>query len=146
MPQLVKQVKRDKVRLNVMVVGESGLGKTTFLNCLLGRYDLKHKEVIVSDKTSHLTIEDKTNNIEKVGKFELISENGDSLDVFAYDSPGTYLHFQLMTLHIANIFIIFLFTIGYGDFLSNQECIDKIKSYLLKCHKSWKDLDPQSMT
>ena len=116
MPQKIKQNKRDKVRLNLMVIGESGLGKTTFLECLLRKYDPN------TDSELQTSIADKTNNIEKVGNFELVSENGDALEIFAYDSPG------------------------YGDFINNQECIDKIKAYILKCHKQWKELDPQSMT
>ncbi len=30
--------KRDKLRFNILVAGESGQGKTTFLKCLLRRY------------------------------------------------------------------------------------------------------------
>jgi septin family protein len=35
---------------------------------------------------------------------------------------------------------------GYGDFIDNQKCIDKIKSYIISRHKQWADLQPQAMT
>ncbi len=56
-----------------MVVGESGLGKTTFLQTLLGKY------VAVTDPTPRQSINEKTNHISQIGTLELTSEIGDQI-------------------------------------------------------------------
>ena len=73
MPQTIKQNKRDTLKLNLMVVGESGLGKTTFLNSLLGRY------VPSIDVSTRRAINEKTNHISQIGTFEIVTESGDNL-------------------------------------------------------------------
>ena len=73
MPQTIKQNKRDTLKLNLMVVGESGLGKTTFLNSLLGRY------VPSIDVSTRRAINEKTNHISQIGTFEILTESGDNL-------------------------------------------------------------------
>ena len=35
---------------------------------------------------------------------------------------------------------------GYGDFINNQEAVNKVKAFILKCHQDWRALDAQSMT
>jgi septin family protein len=74
----IKPAKRDKLRFNLLVVGESGIGKTTFLEALLRRY----VENITVDPAD-LPIGEKTLKIEKVGKFEVSTETGDGL-VYTY--------------------------------------------------------------
>ena len=79
MPQTIKQNKRDTLKLNLMVVGESGLGKTTFLNSLLGRY------VPSIDVSTRRAINEKTNHISQIGTFEIVTESGDNLVSVLYN-------------------------------------------------------------
>lgn len=117
MSATIRPSKRDPLRFNIMVVGESGLGKTTFLHALLRKYADN-----VSIASHDIALGENTIKIARVGNFQLATDNKDSVDINCYDSPG------------------------YGDFVNNQESIDNIKKYVLKCHQSWKSLVAQSMT
>jgi septin family protein len=74
MVQRIKQILRDNVRLNIMVIGESGLGKTTFLQTLMDRYS---KNEIASQKEKIKAIRDQTTEVTEVGKFKMVSTIGD---------------------------------------------------------------------
>ncbi len=65
---------------------------------------------------------DRTVQISQLGTFEVLTETGDGVDIGLYDSPG------------------------YGDFINNQESVDKIKKNILERHTQWRSLDAQSMT
>ena len=65
--------------LLLQVVGETGLGKTTFLQALLRKYVDECKV-----ESPELPITDKTISIAKVGKFEVLTETGDALVSFFY--------------------------------------------------------------
>ena len=58
----------------LQVVGESGLGKTTFLNALLRRY---HENIIIA--SPEVSITEKTLQIQKVGEIEVKTETGDGV-------------------------------------------------------------------
>jgi septin family protein len=81
--QSICPLDRDRVRFNMMVVGESGLGKTTFLMTLFKRYidnNVNPKKVDGPFK--------KTVSIKEVGRFKTTTSNNDGVDGVLYDSFG----------------------------------------------------------
>eukprot|EP01041_Mallomonas_annulata_P009136 gene9136-18926_t len=104
-------------RFNIMVVGESGQGKTTFLKALLKRYvkDLVVTSNIHGDRPS------KTVEISEIGSFIVDTDVGEC-DVCLFDTPG------------------------YGDHINNQNAIDLIYNYLDFHHNKWRNIDAHAMT
>ena len=111
--QRIEHIKRDPLRFNILVVGESGLGKTTFLVTLLKKYCSDLEQLAPRLRSPpHKTIE-----IGEIGRFLLKTTSGDIVEVVLYDSPG------------------------YGDFVNNQESIDQVRTNLLHRHEHWLQLD-----
>ena len=112
--------KRDKVRIgklapirfNIMVVGETGSGKSTFLKTLFRKYLSEHQ--IIEAGLNSATI--KTVSIERIGKFSLPAENQDC-NIHLFDSPG------------------------YGDYINNQNAIETVRNYLEQAHQDWLELN-----
>ena len=78
---LTKQIRRKSRRktfgFKLMVVGESGLGKTTFLSTILTAELPKDREVSTTIKTSHIH-----------ERIMHLQENGVKLDLTLVDTPG----------------------------------------------------------
>jgi septin family protein len=108
----------QKTRFNIMAVGPNGIGKTTFLKALLQGYA---KKVNIDGKqNTHLrkqVDEEETLQIVQTGSAELNSENISTIKVYE--------------------------SLGYGDFINNENAIETISSYLVNAHANWRDLDAQ---
>lgn len=113
---------REIVRFNLMVIGESGLGKTTLLQSLLQKYaelGVGKLSMKNADKEAHHP--KKTVAVCELGRFELQTDTGRVLFVL-FDSPG------------------------YGDFINNQASFDIIHHDLLKRHEAWACTSGQLIT
>lgn len=110
--------KGKRFRFNVMVVGESGQGKTTFLKTLLRKYC---GETVNVDPAAQNLRSKKTVEIANIGSFVVKTDVGDC-EIFLYDTPG------------------------YGDFINNQNAIDLVGKYLDNGHYLWRNIDGQGMT
>ena len=75
--------KGKRIRVNIMVAGESGQGKTTFLKCLLQNYasDAELQNQLMLEKV------EKTVRISQIGSFSLEADVG-QIGVRLYDTPG----------------------------------------------------------
>ena len=96
-----------KLRLNITVIGETGIGKTTFLKTLFKRYC--SNEAIRSILSTSTT---KTVMIEKIGGFE-ISSGAVKCAIELTDCPG------------------------FGDFVDNRCAIRTVADFLKKGHDDW---------
>jgi len=108
--------KPHTIRFNIMVVGETGSGKTTFLKTLFKAYC--QNEIIRSELTAKTV---KTVKIEEIGLFTLESEALDC-EVHLFDSPG------------------------YGDYINNQNAIETVKNHLSEAHIAWLGTNGNQMT
>lgn len=96
------------VRFNIMVVGETGSGKTTFLRTLFKKYCTS--DIFFKSDLYSMTV--KTVTIEEIGSFVLESPAQDC-EVHLFDSPG------------------------YGDYINNQNAIEVVKDNLVASHDAW---------
>lgn len=104
---LLRFGKPSAIRLNIMVVGETGSGKTTFLKTLFKVYC---GNKIIRAELCSKTI--KTVKIEEIGFFTLETAALDC-EVHLFDSPG------------------------YGDYINNQDAIETVKGHLEQAHNAW---------
>ena len=100
------------IRLNMMVVGETGSGKTTFLRTLFKNYC---EDDVVRAELSALTV--KTVEILEIGEFQIKSD-AVVCNVHLLDSPG------------------------FGDFIDNNSAINTVKDYLADAHTAWLGSNP----
>lgn len=108
--------KADCVNFNIVVVGETGSGKTTFLKTLVKAEEAKAPLVnLEADLTK------KTVSIQESGNFLLESIAGD-VKFYLYDTPG------------------------YGDFVNNEESIGQIYADLQQRHENWLSVDAHKIT
>jgi septin family protein len=110
--------KMQKTRFNIMAIGPNGIGKTTFLKALLQGYASKVN--IDGEQNIHLRKqvgEKETLKIVQTGSAELNSENISTIKIYE--------------------------SLGYGDFINNENAIETISSYLVNAHANWRDLDAQ---
>ncbi len=107
-----------KVRINFMVAGVGGMGKSTFLRLLFKLYNPKVTKAIEKQLVpTHY----KTVKIETVGSFELRS--GNVIFVFTlWDAPG------------------------FGDGIDNVSAINNIENEVIRRHNSWLNMDHRSKT
>jgi len=113
---LLKLGKPSTIRLNIMVVGETGSGKTTFLKTL---FKLYCGNKIIRAELAAKTM--KTVKIEEVGFFTLETPALDC-EVHLFDSPG------------------------YGDYINNQNAIETVKRHLEQAHDAWLTTNGNPMT
>jgi len=97
------------------VAGESGLGKTTFLNTLLK--DLLKEELLIPNRSNLGPGPAKTLEISEIG----------AVHDLEYDQGGNS---SKVSIHLFD-------TPGYGDKINNQESIDHIQCDLYKRHQKW---------
>jgi septin family protein len=108
----------QKTRFNIMAIGPNGIGKTTFLKALLQGY--ANKVNINGEQNIHLrkqVDEEETLQVVQTGSAELNSENISTIKVYE--------------------------SLGYGDFINNENAIKTIFNYLVDAHANWRDLDAQ---
>jgi len=108
--------KADCVNFNIMVVGEAGSGKTTFLKTLVKAEEAKAPLIDLEADLSKRTV-----SIQESGNFLLESIAGD-VKFYLYDTPG------------------------YGDFVNNEESISQIYSDLQERHENWLSVDAHKIT
>jgi septin family protein len=116
----MKVLQTEKTRFNIMALGPHGSGKSTFLSSLLQGYA---KEVITDCRqnidSQKEVGEGEALQIVLTGSAELNSENNNAIKVFVYES------------------------LGYADFINNDNAIETISNYLVDSHANWRDLDAQ---
>lgn len=113
---MLRMGKPPPIRMNMMVVGETGSGKTTFLKTL---FKLYCGNKIIRAELSSKTV--KTVKIEEIGFFTLSTQALDC-EIHLFDSPG------------------------YGDFINNLDAIETVKSFLEQGHKAWLESNGNQMT
>lgn len=119
LPNLPNQVHRYAVKngfeFNMMVVGESGLGKSTFINSLFlaGLYDRNKVFPKVEDRSNFFEDEN-CKEIKKTIQIEsscfLLEEKGVKLRLTLVDTPG------------------------FGDRVDNRQCIAPVLAYVKNCY------------
>lgn len=116
----IKESRGDKIRFNLMLVGQNGTGKTSFLASLLDGY-ASHNFNTYSSETPAARLERKKGAVDvtKVGRVEVNTESSNSVSIIIYESHG------------------------YGDFINNQHAVSTIRDHLMKTHASWRNLDAQ---
>lgn len=107
------------IRVNFMVAGTGGIGKSTFLDLLFRTYQkssMMHEPTLDISKSFQRTV-----SIKEVNDFILKTTN-------------------------VNVHCHLVDTPGYGDSINNQNAINDIKVYLEDAHRRWTTLDVRTMT
>jgi septin family protein len=108
----------QNTRFNIMAIGPNGIGKTTFLKALLQGY--ANKVNIDGEQNIHLrkqVDEEEILQVVQTGSAKLNSANISTIKVYE--------------------------SLGYGDFINNENAIKTISNYLVDAHANWRDLDAQ---
>jgi septin family protein len=110
-----------RLRLNVMTVGQRSTGKATFLKSLVQNYADENFTITKSVRRAEAPGDD--NKVEKVRVVEVgrtpVTIGSDLVDLIMYDS------------------------LGFGDFINNQDAVASIRNYVLESHAHWRNLDVQ---
>jgi septin family protein len=110
-----------RLRLNVMTVGQRSTGKATFLKSLVQNYADENFTITKPVRRAEAPGDD--NKVEKVRVVEVgrtpVAIGSDLVDLVMYDS------------------------LGFGDFINNQDAVASIRNYVLESHAHWRNLDVQ---
>ena len=118
---------KGKIRFNILTVGQRSTGRATFLRSLLRNYGVDDLRLIrgISSPEKHqyqkavdVFKPDKV-QIAEVGRSVIATADNSKLDLVLYDS------------------------LGYGDFINNQDAVETIRNYVLEKHANWRGLDMQ---
>jgi septin family protein len=108
-------------RLNVMTVGQRSTGKATFLKSLVQNYTDENFTITKPVWRAEAPGDDI--RVEKVRVVEVgrtpVAIGTDLVDLVMYDS------------------------LGFGDFINNQDAVASIRNYVLESHAHWRNLDVQ---
>jgi septin family protein len=118
---------KGKIRFNILTVGQRSTGRATFLRSLLRNYGVDDLRLIRGmtspekrqyQKADDVLKPDKV-RIAEVGRSVIATANSNKVDLVLYDS------------------------LGYGDFINNQDAVETIRNYVLEKHACWRGLDMQ---
>ena len=118
---------KGKIRFNILTVGQRSTGRATFLRSLLRNYGVDDLRLIrgVTSPEKHqyqkavdVLKPDKV-QIAEVGRSAVATADDNKLDLVFYDS------------------------LGYGDFINNEDAVETIRNYILEKHACWRGLDMQ---
>jgi septin family protein len=118
---------KGKIRFNILTVGQRSTGRATFLRSLLRNYGVDDLRLIRGmtspekrqyQKADDVLKPDKV-RIAEVGRSVIATADSNKLDLVLYDS------------------------LGYGDFINNQDAVETIRNYVLEKHACWRGLDMQ---
>lgn len=118
---------KGKIRFNILTVGQRSTGRATFLRSLLRNYGVDDLRLIRGmtspEKRQYQKADDVLNpdkvRIAEVGRSVIATVDNNKLDLVLYDS------------------------LGYGDFINNQDAVETIRNYVLEKHACWRGLDMQ---
>jgi septin family protein len=110
-----------RLRLNVMTVGQRSTGKATFLKSLVQNYADENFTITKSVRRAEAPGD--ANQVDKVRVVEVgrtpVTIGSDLVDLVMYDS------------------------LGFGDFINNQDAVASIRNHVLESHAHWRNLDVQ---
>lgn len=110
-----------RLRLNVMTVGQRGTGKATFLKSLVQNY--ADDNFTITKPVWRSEIPGVDERVEKVRVVEVgrtpVTIGTDLVDLVMYDS------------------------LGFGDFINNQDAVASIRNHVVESHAHWRNLDVQ---
>jgi septin family protein len=110
-----------RLRLNVMTVGQRSTGKATFLKSLVQNYADENFTITKSVRRAEAPGD--ANKVDKVRVVEVgrtpVTIGSDLVDLVMYDS------------------------LGFGDFINNQDAVASIRNHVLESHAHWRNLDVQ---
>lgn len=118
---------KGKIRFNILTVGQRSTGRATFLRSLLRNYGVDDLRLIRGmtspEKRQYQKVDDVFKpdkvRITEVGRSVIATADNNKLDLVLYDS------------------------LGYGDFINNQDAVETIRNYVLEKHACWRGLDMQ---
>jgi septin family protein len=118
---------KGKIRFNILTVGQRSTGRATFLRSLLRNYGVDDLRLIRGmtspEKRQYQKVDDVLKpdkvRIAEVGRSVIATADNNKLDLVLYDS------------------------LGYGDFINNQDAVETIRNYVLEKHACWRGLDMQ---
>ena len=110
-----------RLRLNIMTVGQRSTGKATFLKSLVQNYTDENFTIVKPTWRAEAPGDD--GRIDKVRVVEVgrtpVAIGTGTVDLVMYDS------------------------LGFGDFINNQDAVASIRNYVLMSHAHWRNLDVQ---
>lgn len=124
------------VKFTMMVVGELGTGKTTFVNSLLSKRVLSHRFELVSDR---VRIAGEHTPLTYTSSKLVILPNTMAVSIQEFDAdtadkePGIALaktHVDLVDDDNRKMMLDIIDAPGFGDNINNEICFDEIESYL----------------
>jgi len=110
--------KHDPIRFNLLVLGESGLGKKSFLKSLFRKYATADQ---IFDLQSFAGTQSQEVNIAENGSFEIETETG-TICFHLYQSQG------------------------FGNYVDNGFSFGIIREDLISRHDAWRNIDAQLLT
>ena len=118
---------KGKIRFNILTVGQRSTGRATFLRSLLRNYGVDDLRLIRGmtspEKRQYQKVDDVLKpdkvRIAEVGRSVIATADSNKVDLVLYDS------------------------LGYGDFINNQDAVETIRNYVLEKHACWRGLDMQ---
>ncbi|KAI9360676.1 Septin-type guanine nucleotide-binding (G) domain-containing protein [Pilaira anomala] len=112
--QIEKKLLKKGFQFNVMVVGQSGLGKSTLVNTIFASHLIESKGRLAADETARQTTEiEAVSHIFNPPSFIAIEENGVRLRLNIVDTPG------------------------YGDQVNNENCWEPIIKFIKDQHSAY---------
>ena len=132
--------KPEPTRFNLLIIGESNLGKRTFLKSVLKKYN---QEITIKPTE----VEAESIKIEETCSFDVSSDTGD-IHFHVYTSPG-YGELRQKLVHALSFSVLIAnanCTLTSGDSIDNAFSFDIIRNDLLARHDAWCHIDAQLLS